>query len=192
MDPITLALGAAKLIPGLIRLFKGPSAENVANQVLDVAKQVTGHPDPETAMQQIESDPNLKLKFIELMSPIIEKELEEDTKRLQTVNDTMRVEYQTQGLWKSGWRPWFGWVAGTTWGIQAIAFVVICIYAIVNDPANAYKTIDSMSQLAGAMTMVWAIALSVLGVNITKRSQDKQVAAGQEPFGLLQMLLGKK
>jgi len=192
MDPITIALTAAKFLPGLVRLFKGPSAENVANQVLDVAKQVTGHPDPETAMQQIESDPTLKLKFIELMNPILEKELEEDTKRLQTVNDTMRVEYQTQGLWKSGWRPWFGWVAGTTWGIQAISFVVICIYAIVADPANAFKTIDAMAQLAGAMTIVWGIALSVLGVNITKRSQDKQVAAGQEPFGLLQMLLGKK
>jgi hypothetical protein len=31
--------------------------------------------------------------------------------------------------------------------------------------------------------MQWAVALSVLGVNVAKRSQDKQVTAGQQPGG---------
>ena len=37
-----------------------------------------------------------------------------------------------------------------------------------------------------ALTPMWGVALSVLGINIVKRSQDKAVAAGAgRPLGLI-------
>jgi len=43
-----------------------------------------------------------------------------------------------------------------------------------------------------ALTPMWGIALAVLGVNVHKRSQDKQVAAGQAPSGILNAIMRTK
>ena len=66
MDPITIALGLAQLAPGLIRWISGDDkskAAGVADQVLTVAKAVTGKADPREAVDAIKDDPALALQF---------------------------------------------------------------------------------------------------------------------------------
>ena len=180
MDPITLALGAAKIIPALVGLFKGKRAGNVAEQVLDVAKTLTGNADPKTAMEQIEADPNLQIEFQKAMQPVLIRELEEETKQLQAVNETMQVEYNTKSKFKSWWRPAFGWVVVITWFSQmaAVSYVIL---------TNIDKAVELIGVMA-SLSFMWAMALATLGINIHKRSQDKQTATGQNPLGLLGML----
>ena len=36
-------------------------------------------------------------------------------------------------------------------------------------------------EFLGALTVQWSVALAVLGVNVSKRSQDKATHAGQAP-----------
>ena len=177
MDPITLALGAAKIIPSLIGLFKGKRASNVADQVLDVAKTLTGHEDPKTAMEQIEADPNLQIEFKRVMQPILIKEMEEETKQLQAVNETIQFELNNKSKFKSWWRPAFGWSVVITWFFQMMAISYVMVKHIDKAPA----LISAMASLS----FMWGLALAALGINIHKRNQDKQVSAGQNPLGIL-------
>ncbi|MBL8805906.1 MAG: hypothetical protein JNN22_03585 [Rhodospirillales bacterium] len=66
MDPITIALGLAQIAPGLIRWISGDDkskAAGVADQVLTVAKAITGKADPREAVDAIKADPALALQF---------------------------------------------------------------------------------------------------------------------------------
>jgi hypothetical protein len=65
-------------------------------------------------------------------------------------------------------------------------------WAIVARPEQA----GSVAQAITALTPMWGVALAVLGINVSARSRDKCVQAGQAPApGLLQALaerIGKK
>ena len=62
MDPITIALGLAQVVPGLIRWISGDDsskAAQVADQVIGVAKTVTGKASGDDALAAIKADPAL-------------------------------------------------------------------------------------------------------------------------------------
>jgi len=64
MDPLTIGLGLAQLVPGMIRLFGGgDKAEKVAEKVVDIAKTVTGQDTGEAALEALKADPNKILEF---------------------------------------------------------------------------------------------------------------------------------
>lgn len=64
MDPITIALTLAKFAPGIIKLVTGSDkAANVAEQVVGIAKTVTGQDTGEAALQVIQADPGKMLDF---------------------------------------------------------------------------------------------------------------------------------
>jgi len=84
-----------------------------------------------------------------------------------------------------GWRPVFGYAVALTWTVQMLGLVAGVVWAIAVEPARAGEMIGALAALVGALTAQWAVALTVLGVQVHKRSQDKQVAAGQRPAGLV-------
>lgn len=63
MEPVTIALGLAKVIPSIIGLFKGDGEKDKATQVQDIAKQVTRVSDAWEAVAAIECDPAMLLEF---------------------------------------------------------------------------------------------------------------------------------
>ena len=67
-------------------------------------------------------------------------------------------------------RPTFGYVMALTWLAQmgAIAWVIVA------DPIQANLIITAMTSLG----TIWSVGLSVLGIYVYKRSEDKRVAAG--------------
>lgn len=68
MDPITIAMGLAQFAPGIIKLLTGSDkAGEVAGKVIDVAKAVTGTPDPQVAVATIQADPSKVLEFQQAM-----------------------------------------------------------------------------------------------------------------------------
>ena len=54
-------------------------------------------------------------------------------------------------------------------------------YVMVTNVAESATLVTAMSSLS----FMWGLALTVLGVNITKRSQDKHVSVGASPLGLV-------
>ena len=64
MEPVTIALGLAQLLgPKIAAYFGGDSGEAVANEVLSIARKVTGQPDNIDATEAIYRDPVLAAEF---------------------------------------------------------------------------------------------------------------------------------
>ena len=104
--------------------------------------------------------------------------LEAETARLAEVNRTMRAEYGSSDAFVRRWRPLFGYMIALTWGLQTAAIAITMVF----EPEYAAEIVNAVV----ALTSMWGVALSVLGINIVKRSQDKAVAAGiGQPVGLV-------
>lgn len=184
MDPISIALGIAQFVPGIARWLGGDKAGDVADKVIGVAKQVTGIANPQQSLEKLRTQAELQVKLQQAMNPVIVAQYEAEARELESINATIRAESRSKDAFVRRWRPYFGYVLATTWGMQMTALSIL----IVQNPTAAPAVIGAMAGLSA----MWGIALAVLGVSIHKRSQDKQVCAGQTPApGMLQAVASK-
>ena len=65
-------------------------------------------------------------------------------------------------------RPTFGYIVAISWGIQMLSIA----YVIVFKTNEAAALINAMESL----TTTWAVGLSVLGIYVYKRSEDKKAS----------------
>ncbi len=86
---------------------------------------------------------------------------------LTQVNDTMRKELASEDKYVRRMRPTFGYIMAVTWGFQMLAIA----YVIVVDTARAGIILNAMSSLSA----IWGVGLSVLGVYVYKRSEEKKL-----------------
>lgn len=115
LDPISIALFAAKQWgPSLIGKLMGKKAEEVASKVIDTAKELTGMEHSDSAMKMIEKDPVLAVKFKEALMDYSLQLEQEETKRLESVNATMRAEASSEHWIQYSWRPFNGFMFGIT------------------------------------------------------------------------------
>ncbi len=98
------------------------------------------------------------------------------------INRTFRTELQSDDAYVRRWRPTFGYAVAFTWVLQVAGLA----WAVIATPERAGEIIAAMTSLS----VIWGVALSVLGINVAKRSQDKAIAAGiTPPRGLGRALL---
>ena len=180
MDPVTIALGIANFAaPKLAKWLGGDKGEEVANDVLDIAKTVTGQADSGEAFGALKADAEQLLQFQRQAQKLEVRILEEETKRLQAVNQTMQAEYASNDKYVKRWRPTFGYVMAATWALQILGTVIGMLYAVIKAPKTAGAILEGIAAANAATVPMWAVALSVIGVSVWKRSRDKEVAAGQ-------------
>lgn len=197
MEPVvTLALlrGLSEFVPTLARWIGGDKAGEVAEKAAEVARQVTGTADPMDALQQIRLDPQLQLQLQQALTPVILAQLDADARQLETVNATLRAEYASQDEYVRRWRPYWGYTTARAWMIQtaviACAVIGAAVATVKGNAVAVTALLNGAADLIAALTVQWSIALAVLGVSVAKRSQDKQVAAGQVPApGMLSVLM---
>lgn len=208
--PVAISL-AAKFLPSIIGMFKGDKAEQRAEEVVNIAKVITGQDTPEEIIKILENDAALASQFKDKLIDFQTTIYQEDTKRLESVNQTMRAElangekvdnfYQFfLAFWKGGWRPYWGFMSGTAFGVQIFGFMAVIgysLYKVFNHTGEAKLTlndvvliINALATLAGALMATWALALAVLGVAVWKRSDDKKVASGNESPGIFESITG--
>lgn len=119
-------------------------------------------------------------RHIETMAGI---EAARDSAVLAEINATMRTEARSEDPYVRRWRPTFGYAVALTWTVQMAGLT----YAVIATPEYAAEILAAI----GSLSLIWGVALSVLGINVVKRSQDKAVEAGQGlPAGLGQRLAG--
>jgi len=181
MDPISIAFGLAKFAPTIAGWFGGDDAEEAAEKVVGIAKQVTGLDDPQDAMAKIQNDPALQIQFQQAMNPVIIARLENETKQQAEVNATIRAELSSSSLFKSGWRPALGWSVALSFSAMLLSIIFILVYGVIEKPTVIKDFVNALGSLMGSLTMLWTMAFAVLGVNVVKRSDDKALAAGQPP-----------
>lgn len=178
MAPLLLAL--AQLAPSLLRIAGRDNAAALAEQGIGIARTLSGKEEPQDAFDVLRANPQLLAQFQQAMNDVVIAELEAVTRRLEAVNHTMRTEIESSDPYVRRARPTFLYIMAGTWAVQTLGLVL----AIVLWPVEAPKILASIGELA----FMWAIALSVIGVYVKVRSDDKKVAQGQEPPSALESI----
>lgn len=85
---------------------------------------------------------------------------------LAEVNRSLRAEVASDDAYVRRMRPTFGYVMALSWCAQmgALAWVTVA------DPAHAGSVIEAMASLG----TIWTVGLSVLGIYVYKRSEEKK------------------
>jgi len=171
MDWSSIAKDVAKAAPLVGTLLGGPAGGAVGG-LISSALGVENKPD--AVASAIKADPQalVKIKQIELdhKADLERMHLQAETTRLSEINKTMRTEAASNDGYVRRWRPTFGYLTAVSWAVQSGAIA----WSIIADPGKA----GDVAQMVTALTPMWGIALTVLGVSVHKRSQDKQTAAG--------------
>ncbi|MGB0683389.1 MAG: 3TM-type holin [Magnetovibrionaceae bacterium] len=185
---------AAFAAPKLVNWIAGDKAGKVAEEVIGIAQKVTGTGTPEDALQALKDNPEALVAFQQASTELEVRLAEEETKRLQTVNETMRSENKADDAYVRRWRPTWGYVTAGAWAVQALGvFGCLCAaayLAVIGKAADASTLLIAAGDLAQGLTIQWGVALTVLGVSVTSRSRDKQTAVGLRPPAMLEQLGG--
>lgn len=93
---------------------------------------------------------------------------------LEMLHQTARKELASSDPYVRRMRPTFGYLMAITWAAQMLALA----YVIVFDTANAGVVLAAMSSLSA----IWAMGLSVLGIYVYKRSEEKRAVENESIF----------
>lgn len=186
MEPVSLALGIAQFAaPALGRWLFGDKGEETAEKIIEVGKAVVGTNQPEDILPALKANPELLLQFQQQATQIELAELEAHTRQLEAINETARAAINSDDKYVRRWRPTWGYVTAVTWALQSMAimfcFCAAAVATLYGKAEAVTALMNGAASLAGALTVQWGVALTVLGVNVVKRSHDKQVCAGQRP-----------
>jgi hypothetical protein len=176
MAPILL--GLLQAAPALFNLFDsgGDSIKDKAVRAAsEVAQAVTGKGSDDEALTALQADPALMLEYQKAATERSVTLYQEETKRLQAINKTIRAEAASSDKYVRRMRPTWGYVMCITWAAQMLSVA----YVIVDSPNDAPAVINALL----ALQTMWTVGLSVLGLYVWKRSEDKKPDAGG--FGVL-------
>jgi hypothetical protein len=97
---------------------------------------------------------------------------EENTASLSAINETMRAETTSSDAYVRRMRPTFGYFMAITWAAQMLGLA----YIIVFETEKSVYVLNAM----GSLSMIWAVGLSVLGIYVYKRSEEKKISPENE------------
>lgn len=132
---------------------------------------VLGVPEePAAVAQKLKEDPETYLKIMQL-----EKTHELDVMKAayaaqqaeqSVLADIYKTELKSESWMARNWRPMFGMSVAISFAIQMMGVTAVMLLS----PADAGEVINGMISLIP----IWGVALSVLGINIDRRSEDKR------------------
>ena len=98
--------------------------------------------------------------------------LKSDEYRIQIaeINQSLRTEVASHDPYVRRMRPTFGYLMAITWAAQMLALA----WVILDDPENASLVLEGFESLG----VIWTIGLSVLGIYVYKRSEEKKSDTG--------------
>jgi len=128
---------------------------------------------PGKVAQAIKADPEAMLKIqqfeIENRTELSKLVIQAATAEIKAVNETMRVEAQSDHWWVSGWRPYWGFSSATAW-----TFLAGCLgVAILSGDGVGV----ALSVFNAVPETFWLIPLAVLGIASWHRGQEKRTRA---------------
>ena len=94
-------------------------------------------------------------------------ELESRGEAIAQVNESLRAEIASSDIYVRRMRPTFGYLLALTWGAQMLAVAWVMVFR-TDQTAFVLQGLSSLSA-------IWAVGLSVLGIYVYKRSEEKQL-----------------
>jgi hypothetical protein len=188
MDPISIAMGLASVAPSIIRWLGGDKAGDVAQQVVGVAQSLTGKEQPGDAVNALLADPAARQQFIAAWKDIELGLYEAETKRLETVNQTIRAEVASSDPFVRRARSSFLWAMSFAWTVEGLVVGGSIVWLTFARPEYGAEVLGGLKDLMSVMSEHWLYAMAVSGVAVWARTTDKKTAM-QEP-GIISRLAG--
>ncbi|MCB9963729.1 MAG: ribokinase [Rhodospirillales bacterium] len=91
---------------------------------------------------------------------------EEYRAQISEINQSLRAEIASEDPYVRRMRPTFGYLMAVTWAAQMLALA----WVILEDPSHAPLVMQAFESLG----LIWTVGLSVLGIYVYKRSDDKK------------------
>lgn len=82
------------------------------------------------------------------------------------INKTLRSEISSEDGYVRRMRPTFGYFMAVTWAAQMLALAYIMVFK-THEAGLVLEAVESLS-------VIWTVGLSVLGIYVYKRSEDKK------------------
>jgi hypothetical protein len=136
-----------------------------------LVSSVLGVPDePAAVAQKLKEDPETFLKILAL-EKTHELEVMKAAYAAQQADqsilaDIYKTELKSESWMARNWRPMFGMSVAVSFAIQMMGVTAVMLLS----PKDAGEVINGMISLIP----IWGVALSVLGINIDRRSEDKR------------------
>lgn len=176
--------------PMLGTLIGGPAGTMAGAAAADIVASALGvEATPAAIEKAIAADPDaaVKLRTAEMNNAARLAELRAEVAivGIREGNESYRTELKSDDAFVRRMRPTFGYVLSATWAAVFGAFA----WRVLNSPA---ADIVSMASAVAMLLPLFGTALTVLGVYISKRSDEKAVATGHAPQpGLLAALASR-
>lgn len=159
-SPLLLQLGLpvlAEIIGGALKQVDHPAAQGAAATLGKLGDIISaGRITPE---QLAEANRHAE--------KLAEMKMSEQQMAYQEINESLRAEVASSDTYVRRMRPTFGYLMAFTWAAQMFAIA----YVIVFKTSESSVVLQAMESLG----MIWGIGLSVLGVYVYKRSEEKSV-----------------
>lgn len=101
------------------------------------------------------------------MEKMQELESTERQNSIEQINESLRAEVASSDPYVRRMRPTFGYIIAITWAAQMLSIA----YVIAFETPQAALVINAVESLG----TIWAVGLSVLGIYVYKRSEEKKV-----------------
>ncbi len=154
----------AKLgIPLLVNLI-GTALGKINNPVAQSAAEALGNVEGALAGGSI--TPEQLAEANRHAEAVAEMKSKEYQSALEEINQSLRAEVSSTDPYVRRMRPTFGYLLAATWSLQMIAIA----YVMVFETDKISILLDGMED----MTAIWAVALSVLGIYVYQRGEEKK------------------
>ncbi len=119
-----------------------------------------------TALKNITVNTEETIEANRHIERMTEFESEEYKTAISEVNASLRAEIASNDPYVRRMRPTFGYLVAIAWACQMLAIA----FVIVETPEKAATVTAALSNL----DTIWTVGLSVLGIYVYKRSQEKK------------------
>lgn len=177
------ALGPAGAVVGGLIARKLGLPDNATPDT--VAGVIDANPESAKAnLQALDAEQSVELERLKLAAET--HAIRAETERAGMVNETMRVETQSESRYVRGWRPTIGYVAAFLIGWVGAGVGFVLVYAALYPSPERLDMLAAIARLLADLQIHFAAIAAVLGVSVAKRSADKAAAAGApKPKGFI-------
>lgn len=158
----------------------------IGGAVASIVRGILGKPDNGSPVEELEAqeiikNPEMYLKLRTMLQDMEIRKLQEQTKQMGLVNQTMQVEAMSESKAQRGWRPFNGFLFGIT---------LFCDYFVAQIILALAKVTIEWQHIPPEVYMLWS---AVLGVTAASRGAEKvsKVSPAHGMAGIIKSGFGK-
>lgn len=160
------------VVGNLMRKVVGADPEDTDFEAM--AEQIMGSPELRLELEKLAIErERIELQREQARYDMERSRIEAETARITQVNETMRAESGADDKWTRRWRPYWGFVSGTCWGILALSFALMVVLKAIGIGDVQSSDITALGTAFEDMLVFFGIAGGILGVTAWGRSKEK-------------------